>query len=188
MVEKKYLISCPIFKDELELVLPASTALNIRYMDYRIHNDGKRMFEELQKAVASVDSDDISILVGRECYCEMSIGDFAESINAKLPDEKNCIEMILGHERTLALQQNRTTIHTHGWMRMIHQFITEDSLNADSIRIMIGHFDRILLLDYGIRPFSDEDILSYYDLLQVPIEIESVRLEYFKGVLDRLLV
>ena len=72
-------------------------------------------------------------------------------------------------------------------MRMINQFITDEPLNSDSIRIMLGHFDRIVLLDYGITPLTDEEILSYYDLLCVPIEIEPAQLNYFQGVLSRLL-
>ncbi|MFO8239809.1 MAG: hypothetical protein R6T90_02300 [Dissulfuribacterales bacterium] len=69
---------------------------------------------------------------------------------------------------------------------MIRQSISSDGIIRDTIRIMLGYFERIVLLDYGVRPFSDEDILAYYDLLQVPIEIEKVKLDYFEGVLGRL--
>ena len=93
----------------------------------------------------------------------------------------------MGPEKTEELQKNRTTIHTRGWMEMINQSVKDDPINRDTIRIMLGHFDKMLLLDYGITPFSDEEILSYYDLLEVPIEIESVQLNYFQGVVNRLL-
>ena len=45
MKKNKYLIACPIFKDELEIVLESDFNLEIQFMDYRIHNDGKRMYE-----------------------------------------------------------------------------------------------------------------------------------------------
>jgi hypothetical protein len=187
MKKNKCLIACPIFKDELEMALESDLSLDIQFMDYRIHNDAKRMFEELKKAVSVANGSDISLLVGSDCYCEVSISDFAKQINANIINEKNCIEAILGPERTDELQRDRTTIHTQGWVRMIRQSITDNGLMGDSIRIMLGYFERILLLDYGVKPYSDEDILTYYDLLQVPIEIEPVQLDYFKGVLNRLL-
>ena len=188
MKNTKCLIACPIFKDELDMLLPSHSGVAVHFMDYKIHNNGNRMFEELKKAALSVDNGKISLLVGRECYCDISISQFAESIDAKYPMEKNCIEMILGPEKTVELQKERTTIHTRGWMRMINRAIKDEPLNEDSIRTMMGYFDRLLLLDYGVVPLSDEEILSYYDLIQVPIEIEQVQLNYFQNVLNRLLV
>jgi len=187
MKNEKSLISCPIFRDELEIVLPSDMDLNIYFMDQRIHTDARLMFQQLKMAAAKAGDSDISLLIGRECYCEISIVDFAKSINARTLQEKNCIEAILGPEKTDKLQKNRTAIHTRGWMRMIRQSISFDGIMRDTIRIMLGYFERIVLLDYGVRPFSDEDILAYYDLLQVPIEIEQVKLDYFKDVLGRLL-
>ena len=184
---EKCLIACPIFKDELEIMLPSNVNFNLHFMDFRVHNDAQRMFQELDSAVHSAGNCNIALLVGRECYCETPIADFAKSVNARIVNEKNCIEAILGPERADVLQQHRTTIHTKGWMRMIRQFVADDGLNADSIRMMLGFFDRILLIDYGINAFSDDDIIAYYDLLQVPIQIEPVQLSYFRGVLSRLL-
>jgi hypothetical protein len=36
----------------------------------------------------------------------------------------------------------------------------------------LGRYDRILLLDPGIDPLSDEEILMFFDLTRIPIEIE----------------
>ncbi|MFT5727063.1 MAG: hypothetical protein ACI8PB_001195 [Desulforhopalus sp.] len=181
-----HLIACPIFKEELEAILPSNTNLSIHYMDRLIHNDAKKMLQELETATSSAPESNIGLLVGRECFCEISISDFANKINANLIDEKNCIEAILGLEKTERLQENRTTIHTRGWMEMITQSIKNDPINGDSIRIMLGHYEKLILLDYGIKPYTDEEILSYYDLLEVPIEIESVHLKHFEKVLKKL--
>ncbi len=54
------------------------------------------------------------------------------------------------------------------------------------VRTDFGYYDRILVLDYGIKPLTDLEILSLYDLIQVPIEIEKVNLDYFKSVLKNL--
>lgn len=181
-----HLIACPIFKEELEAIIPSNTNLSIHYMDRLIHNDGKKMLQELEIAASSAPESNIGLLVGRECFCEISISDFANKINATLIDEKNCIEAILGLEKTERLQKDRTTIHTRGWMEMITQSIKNDPINGDSIRIMLGHYEKLILLDYGIKPYTDEEILSYYDLLEVPIEIESINLNHFEEVLNKL--
>lgn len=182
-----HLIACPVFKEEIEAILPSNTNLSIHYMDRLIHNDAKKMLQELESAASSAPGSNIGLLVGRECFCEISINDFAHKINANLIDEKNCIEAILGLEKTERLQENRTTIHTRGWMEMITQSIKSDPINRDSIRIMLGHYEKLILLDYGIQPYTDEEIISYYDLLEVPIEIESVHLNHFEEVLNKLL-
>lgn len=182
-----HLIACPIFREELDAVLPSRADLTIHYLDPLVHNDALKMLQELEAATSSIKNGKVRLLVGRECFCEVSISGFADSINAKVIDEKNCIEAILGIARTEELQKDRTTIHTRGWMEMICKLFQDDPLSGDSVRIMLGHFDKIVLLDYGIKSFSDEEILSYFDLLQVPIEIEVVQLNYFGGVLSKLL-
>ena len=187
MKNAKCLIACPIFKDELDMSVSANSDVSIYLMDHGIHNNAKRMIQELEKGVSVTDRCDISLLVGCECYCDISISQYAKRIHAKYPMEKNCIEIILGPEKTEKLQKDRTTIHTRGWMRMINRAVQDEPLNADSIRTEIGYFDRIHLLDYGIDPITDEEILSYYDLVQVPIEIKQVDLGYFQKVLKRLL-
>jgi len=47
-------------------------------------------------------------------------------------------------------------------------------------RINMGIYDRILLLDPGLSPLSDEEILAFFDLVQVPIEVEPLDLDCFR--------
>ena len=39
----------------------------------------------------------------------------------------------------------------------------------------LGRYERILVLDAGIEPLTDEETLSFFDLVQVPVEIEKDR-------------
>jgi hypothetical protein len=55
------------------------------------------------------------------------------------------------------------------------------------VRINLGRYDRILLIDTGVAAVPDEEILSFYDLVQVPIEIEPVNLEYFNNLINQIL-
>ena len=90
-------------------------------------------------------------------------------------------------QRVKELQRNRTSIITQGWVNMIKKFIEDEPLSEDNIRTLMGHFDRLLLLDYGATPLTDEEILFFYDLVQVPIEMERADVKYFQDILNRLL-
>jgi hypothetical protein len=189
MKNAKFLITCPIFKDVLDMLLPSDSDITIHMLDYRLHDNSSRMKKELLSAISkakNVDAD-ICLLVGSECNCDIGISQIAEDANAKYPLEKNCIEIILGPEKAKKLQDNRTSIFTQGWINMIKKFIEDEIWTEVDARINLGYYDRLLLLDYGIKPLADEDILSFYDLVQVPIEIEHANLNYFQDVLTRLL-
>lgn len=55
------------------------------------------------------------------------------------------------------------------------------------VRMNLGRYDRILLLDTEVVPINDEEVLMFYDLVQVPVEIEPVDLTYFKSFMGRIL-
>lgn len=189
MKTQKSLIACPIFKEELGMLLPPEASVTTQIMDYRIHIDSKRMKAELNATIATAKDSggEVCLLLGCECDCDTSIKEMGAHAQAKHPLEKNCLEIILGPERARKLQQNRTSIITRGWMKMVTHFIESGVWNEVDARINFGHHDRLLLLDYGADPISDEEIISFYDLVQVPIEIERVELDYFQDALKRLL-
>ncbi len=47
--------------------------------------------------------------------------------------------------------------------------------------------NRILVLEPGINPLRDEEILEFFDLTQVPIEIEPLELDHFKSLLTEMI-
>jgi len=182
------LIACPIFQDELKAVLPSDSEITIHFMDSIIHNNPKLMKQELINAIAEVKkvNNDICLMVGCECECDTGIKQIANEEGVKYPSGKNCIEIILGPERTKELQNDRTIIFTKGWIKMIKKSLEVGRWSEVDVRTDFGYYDRILVLDYGIEPLTDLEILSLYDLIQVPIEIEHVNLDHFKDVLKSL--
>lgn len=66
------------------------------------------------------------------------------------------------------------------WERIFKTGLGWDSIDA---RQNLGFYDRILLLDAGVSPLSDERILEFYEYCQVPVEILSVKLDYLKKCL-----
>jgi len=184
-----FLITCPIFKNELKAVLPSDSAITIHTMDYSIHIHPESMKKELFNAISKAEErgSNIKLLIGKDCECELPIREIAERCNAQHPQEKNCIEIILGTEKAERLQENRTMLITPAWMRMIKKSIEDGLWNEVDARMKIGWYDRILLIDPDIEPVTDDEIFSFFDLVQVPIETEKTDLDHFRSVVQRLI-
>ncbi len=187
---RHHLIACPIFAKELEAVLAKISArTTVHLMDYMVHNSAETMESELGQAIKTAQEDGaaISLLVGRECEAQQPISHIADSCCASLPDGHNCIEIILGRDRAKDLQENRTTIMTPAWIRMINNSIADGYWTVEDARINLGWYNRILLLDTGVEPLDDEMIMDFFELTQVPIEVLPVSLDHFKKVVQKLL-
>lgn len=189
MKDSKFLIACPVFQEELSALLPCDSETTVYTLDFRIHGNAHLMKKELMTAITGAGEQhaEICMLLGCECNCDISIKEIAGDAKAKYPPEKNCIEIILGTETAKKLQANRTSIITRGWMNLVKRLIEDEFWTVIDARINFGYYDHLLLLEYGMSPFTDEEILEFYDLIQVPIEREQVSLNYFEGVLSRLL-
>ncbi|HID70543.1 MAG TPA: DUF1638 domain-containing protein [Desulfobacterales bacterium] len=184
------LVACPIFRQELEYLLTElNLAPRISYMHYAIHNNPSKMDDQLQKSIEkSTDTcKKIRFLVGRHCDSEKGIDGVVKECGGQVPEAKNCIDMLIGHELAEKLQENRTSLMTPAWIRMITQSIQDGNWSITDARINLGWYDKILILDTGVEPLSDEQIMAFYDLIQVEIGILPVNLEHFKTVLQNLL-
>jgi hypothetical protein len=184
------LIACPIFRKELESVL-TGLGLNpfINYMHYSIHSNPIKMEEELQSGVdhATKTGGKVRFLVGKHCKSKRDIGEVVEGCGGKIPQAKNCIDMLIGTELADRLQQNRTSLMTPAWIKMINQSIRDGNWSVTDARLSLGWYNKILILDTGADPLSDEEIMGFYDLTQVEIDILPVDLRHFKGLLQDLL-
>jgi len=75
--EKKCLIYCPIFRDELRAVLGHVDNLVTMELGYEVHSHPDRMLKELKEGIQESQRKGMtfSILTGRDCECDVSIGD-----------------------------------------------------------------------------------------------------------------
>jgi hypothetical protein len=184
----KSLIACKIFEHELNKVLSLYTDVTIHWIDAALHANPNRMKKELTDAITSAENDrvdDICFLFGNGCHPD--IWKITESCGAQLPSVKNCIQAIIGPEKTKQLEANRTMVITPGWITAWPGIMAGLGWDEVDVRINLGRYDRILLLDPGIVPINDEEILVFYDLVQVPVEIEPVDLTYFRHLIGRIL-
>jgi len=188
MKNRKSLIACKIFEHELNRVLSSDTDVTIHWVDAALHANPIRMKKELTDAIKAAKNDqagDICFLFGNGCHPD--ILEITESCGVQLPSAKNCIQAIIGPEKTKQLEANRTMVITPGWITAWPGIMAGLGWDEVDVRINLGRYDRILLLDPGIVPINDEEILAFYDLVQVPIEIECVELTYFHNLIGQIL-
>jgi Protein of unknown function (DUF1638) len=187
MKKPHILIACRIFTDELESIIPPGTDLEVVWIDAALHADLARLEIELGEALAKAKTPaaDIRILLGHGCHPEMS--QIVGKYGAKILSVKNCIEAFVG-ERVKELEENRTMIMTPGWVRAWPAMMKALGWNEVDFRINLGRYDRILILDAMIHPLTEEEILNFFDLCQVPLEIEPLDLSHFKHLLEEFLL
>ena len=105
---------------------------------------------------------------------------------SKILGAKNCVQAFY-QEDIQELEKNRTIVMTPGWLRLFPIMMAERGTVEVDVRQEFGRYDRILVLDTGINPLSDDAILEFYDLTQVPIEIQQVSIEHFHSKVIELL-
>jgi hypothetical protein len=186
MKKRKILIACNVFEKELQACLPAEGRPEIIWIDAGLHADLHRLEEQLTKALeeSKGEGTEVQVFFGNGCHpdiCRLS-----RRFGAGIAPVKNCIEAFCG-ENAKKLEENRTMIMTPGWVRAWPRIMAALGWDEVDVRINLGRYDRILLLDAGVDPLREEEILTFFDLVQVPVEVEALDLEHFKCTLTAIL-
>jgi hypothetical protein len=177
------LIACAIFKEEAErLLADADLNLNIQWLEVGLHDNIERLEEILDGAIAVArrqGAPAIKLLYGSACLPEMKA--FAKARGVAALPVKNCLAALVGETRLRELEQNHTLVASTGWVRQmwLGRAGTATGWTADDYRLQFGRYERILVLDPGLRPLTDEEIITCYDLVQVPLEVQPCDLKHF---------
>ncbi len=182
----KILIACRIFEKELQAVLPPNANTHILWVDPALHADLNRLEKNLTECLSSSKASDgsVRILFGKGCHPDIDL--IGKEYRAKIPQVKNCIEAFLG-EKIKELEKDSTMIMTPGWVRAWPNIMKVLGWDEVDVRINLGRYHRILIIDAGLDPLTDEEILSFFDLVQVPIEVEHLDLHHFRNLISKLL-
>lgn len=180
------IIACKIFYDELQAVLPANADVEVVWVEAALHVNLDRLENELKKALAETTVHDakVHILWGTRCHPDLA--KMAEEYGADVSPVNDCLEAFLGAKKQ-EMEKNGTMIMTPGWIRAWPSMMAAMGWNEVDVRINYGRYNRILVLDPGINPLSDEEILEFFDLTQVPVEIEPLELDHFQRLLTEMI-
>lgn len=193
MSRKVVLIACMIFREELEHLLAGEldpAEVEIVWLDAGLHaapaDLEQALKASLHQAQEASESAEIKVMLGQGCL--PGISSLLNGSQAALFGEQNCITALLGEARTRELEQGNAMIMTPAWVRTWPENMKRVSgWNEVDFRINLGRYDRILVIDAGLSPLSDEEILEFFELAQVPIEVEAIDLAYFRENLRSLL-
>ena len=190
------ILACGIFRPELERILPqlaeesGDPDLTLRFVEAALHVDDKRLkggIEAEAEAMAQNECAPTALLYGRMCHPEMC--QLAAKMDASLPKEANCIELLLDPRRKKELDESGEIFYMTGgwlasWQEIFRQGNRWDEVDA---RINFGRYDRILVLDAGCVEIDEETLFAFFDYTQTPVEVEPIDLTYFKDAVRNLI-
>ena len=186
MRSKQVLVACGIYKDELEhlLVTIDSCEMEIIWLESGLDNNLEMLEAKLDEAISANSGAgiDLRLLFGRACLPHMA--EFAQARGVTTLASKNCVAAMIGDERKLELEKDKTMVVTPAWVRQM--WLSPGGVKAvlgwteTDFRINLGRYDRILILDTGIKPLTDEEVLEAFDLIQVPLDFEPCDLDHFR--------
>jgi hypothetical protein len=191
MKKKRTLVACNIFETEISYVLEKereSLDVTTVWLDVGLHSDPVLLKKELTSAIIEAngsEEDRVRVLYGRGCLPE--IESLAQDYGVSIVAVHNCLGAFVG-DRAKEFEQDLTMAMTPSWVRLwpdsMKRFLGWTDVD---FRMNLGRYDRILVLDSGLDPLTDEEILEFFDLVQVPVEIESLSLDRFQEVLMQLM-
>ncbi len=186
METPKILIACRIFENELQAILPSDADTQILWVETALHVDFSRLEKRLRECLSSARATGGSIRLHLGEGCHPQIDFIRKEYQAEMPWVRNCIEAFLG-EKLKEAQKNSTMIMTPGWVRTWPDMMKALGWDEVDLRNNLGKYHKILIMDAGIDPLTDEEILCFFDLVQVPIEIEHLDLCNFRVIVTQLL-
>ncbi len=180
------LIACKVLEKEIVHSLPPDADVEVLWLDAGLHVNLLRLEEGLKGAIdrAKPSERKTCLLYGQGCHPE--IKSFLEKQGVAAFAVKNCIEALLGRNAP-EIKDTKTMIMTPGWVRSWPSMMEALGWNEVDARMNLGRYERILIIDAGLDPLTDEETLWFFDLVQVPLEVRKIDLAAFRDLLSGLL-
>lgn len=180
-MERKKLVCCGVLKRELsEVFKRLNMDVKVKQLTPGLHVDIDKLEEKVTDAVE--EQKPKTLIYGRKCHPTI---DWQQKYSLKQPEQNDCIGILIGEERKKELSQEKKTFFmSPGWLEH-WRTIFKKGLGWYEVdaRMNFGRYDRILLLDTGVRKIKDQEILEFFDYTQVPIEILSIDLTHLEKVI-----
>ena len=162
----------PIIKQELN-----NQDIEVTFLSPGLHINCNKMETEITENLALKKEQKIVLLYGNMCHTKLI--SIAKDYNAVIPAERNCIEMILSPEKKKEIDQYGNVFYvTTGWVQHWREIFQD--------RTAIAACDKIVVLDTVDELISDEELLDFFDYIQIPIEMMKTPLHYFEDTLTML--
>lgn len=156
--------------------------LQAAWLPAGLHVSEQRLGQALDEALENED--------GAACFygaCHPDLDAKLAERGGRRLDVKNCIEAFISPEERAKLGE-RAFIMSPGWLREWHSIFV-DGLGWDEIdaRINFGMYDVTVVLDFGLEPIDDLDVLEFFDFTQTEVEIVPATLDHFRARVAEIL-
>ena len=181
------LIGCGIFQEETESILAElDSPPTLIWQPVGLHDNLEIMEETLDQVLADARAGGdppLGLLFGFGCLPEMRA--FAAARRTPCLPTRNCLTALAGEEGLKGLEKDRTLVASPGWVRKmwLARAGTAGGWKTDDYRQNFGRYDRVVVLDPGLIPLTDEELITCYDLIQVPLEVQHLDLGHFRQLL-----
>ncbi|MDR2393863.1 MAG: DUF1638 domain-containing protein [Treponema sp.] len=186
------ILSCGIFQFELENILPeikealGGRELPVAFLSPALDVKADLLEKSVTEHIEAHPQDTTILLYGGMCHTEWAR--ITEKSGAVYPKAANCVEILLSPEKKKLSDTSGNTYYlTMGglklWKEIYQQGHGWDSTDA---RINFGSFEKVVVLDTGIFPISEEALFEFFEYTQVPVEIMQISLDYFKSLILEL--
>lgn len=186
--DRKALVACEIFKDELQAVFaPRPNTTHIVWLPAALHTDIDMLESKLEETLASLQDQgfgDIAVLYGGAC--SPGIGSVVARYGAVRPEGGNCLDILLGPERAAAVASEGAIVLTPGWIRAWPSIMSAMGWDEVDVRMNLGRYDLAAVFDAGIIPLTEEEILWFFDLSGLVVDIRPLDLAHFRNTLNAL--
>ena len=176
------LVGCSVFRTEFEHVIGGAAAVD--WLPAGLHAGEGRLEQALGDALRG--SSGVACLYG---VCYPDIDELFKAHGARRLPARTCGggEAFLSPGERAAFG-DRAFIITPGYLREWRS-IYVDGMGWDEIdgRINFGMYDVVVLLDFGLEPIDDIDVLELFDFTQTPVDVVPADLGWFKGRVAELL-
>lgn len=186
MSNKLHILACGIFQPELKMVFDEikqdldSQDIAAEFIPPGLHVNLEKLSKGISYGLSSLKEEKILLLYGSMCHPDLS--EIVKGYDLIRPKAPNCIEMILDPARKKELDESGNIFYvTAGWFKNWREiFQQEQGWDHTDARINFGFYDKIVVLDSGCCDIDEEELFNFFEYTQVPIEVESIDLNYFK--------
>jgi hypothetical protein len=186
-------LSCGIYQMELDSILPElekelGVELSVNYLPPALDVNETRLAAAITEGLPEAGSQEPGskkslLLYGRMCHTDMA--GVTLGTGAVYPAAANCVEAFLSPERKREMDATGNVYYlTMSGLKLWREIYQQGhGWDAADGRINFGSFDRIVVLDCGLFEITDEALFDFFEFTQVPVEVEPITLDYFKGMI-----
>jgi hypothetical protein len=182
------LISCGIFRYELEKVLPeieaeAGCRIEADFLAPALDVNAALLEESVAEKLVLHENQRNMLLYGSMCHTEWPR--ITEKSGAIYPKAANCAEMLLSPEKKKEIDaEGNVYFLTMGGLKQWKEIYRQGhGWDAADALVNFGYFEKIIVLDTGVFEISDEDLFEFFEFTQIPVEVMEISLDYFKSTL-----